>query len=355
MSFWDRFSTDVGIDLGTCNTLIYIRGKGIVVDEPSVVAVEKATKRVVAVGADAKRMLWKTPTSIAAIRPLRDGVIADIDCTEIMIRYFISKIIKKHQIIKSTRMMIGVPSCITEVEKRAVLEVAMKSGARDAHVIEESLAAAIGAKIPINEPAGHMICDIGGGTTEVSVISMGGMVVTNAIRLGGDEFDEAIMNYIRNVHRLEIGQQTAERLKIDIGNAAPIAIENAAAENNIEIEKMTVRGVDTVTGLPRQLEVDSIELREALRDPITKIIEEIKRTLGDTPPELSADIIERGIAMTGGGSLLKGLPKLVAKETGVPVFLVESPLTCVAIGAGESFELYRDMSSGQSIYNSLSN
>jgi rod shape-determining protein MreB len=345
MAFLDRFSTDVGIDLGTCNTLIYVRGKGIVVNEPSVVAVERGTKRVVAVGTEAKRMLWKTPANITAIRPLADGVIADIDSTEKMIKYFISKIIKKHQIIKSTRMMIGVPSCITEVERRAVLEVAMKSGARDANVIEETLAAAIGAKIPIDEPAGHMICDIGGGTTEVSVISLGGMVITNAIRLGGDEFDEAIVKHIRNVHNLIIGQSQAERLKIEIGNAAP--------EKNIE--KMTIAGADAITGLPRQLEVDSVELREALKDPISMIVEEIKRTLGATPPELAADIIERGIAMTGGGSLLKGLPKLVSKETGVPVFLVDLPLECVAIGAGESFEMYRDLSSGQSIYNSLSN
>jgi rod shape-determining protein MreB len=345
MSFWDRFSTEVGIDLGTCNTLIYIRGKGIVVNDPSVVAVERGTKRVVAVGADAKRMLWKTPANITAIRPLKDGVIADIESTEIMLRYFISKILKRHQIVKSTRMMIGVPTCITQVEKRAVLEVAMKAGARDASVIPESLAAAIGAKIPINEPAGHMICDIGGGTTEISVISLNDMVITNAIRLGGDAFDESIIKHIRSVHNLIIGQQTAEQLKIEIGNAAP--------EKNIE--KMTIKGTDAITGLPRQLEVDSIELREALKDPITQIIDEIKRTLGQTPPELAADIIDHGIVMSGGGSLLKGLPKLISKETGVPVFPVEHPMECVAIGAGEYFELLRNMSYGQSIYNNLSN
>jgi rod shape-determining protein MreB len=345
MAFWDKFSTEVGIDLGTCNTLIYIRGKGIVVNEPSVVAVERGTKRVVAVGADAKRMLWKTPANITAIRPLANGVIADIESTEIMIRYFISKILKKHQIIRSTHMMIGIPSCITEVERRAVLEVAMKAGARTADVIPESLAAAIGAKIPINEPAGHMICDIGGGTSEISVISLNGMVITKCIRLGGDEFDEAIIKHIRSVHQLIIGQQTAEQLKIEIGNAAP--------EKNIE--KMAIKGTDAITGLPRQLEVDSIELREALKDPITQIIDVIKQTLGQTPPELAADIIDHGIVMSGGGSLLKGLSKLISKETGVPVFSVEHPLDCVAIGAGESFELYRGVSSGQSIYNNLSN
>lgn len=343
MSFLDRFTTDIGIDLGTCNTLIYVRGKGIVINEPSVVAVEKATSKVVAVGAEAKRMLWKTPGDIVAIRPLADGVIADMDSTEKMIRYFISKIMPRHHLFRSMRMKIGIPSCITEVERRAVQEAALKAGAKDVQVIEESLAAAIGAAIPIHEPAGHMVCDIGGGTTEVSVISLGGMVVTNAIRLGGDEFDEAIMKHVRSVHSLVIGQQTAERLKIEIGNASP--------EKNIE--KMEIKGTDAITGLPRRLEIDSVEVREALKDPITQIVEEIKHTLGETPPELAADIIERGIVMTGGGSLLKGLPKLISKETGVPVFLVEAPLECVAIGAGLSFELFKDMSSDRSIYDNL--
>lgn len=343
MAFFDRFSTDIGIDLGTCNTLIYVRGKGIVINEPSVVAVERGTKRVVAVGAEAKRMLWKTPGDIIAIRPLSDGVIADMDSTEKMIRYFISKIMPRHQLFKSMRMKIGIPSCITEVEKRAVQEAALKAGAKEVQVIEESLAAAIGAQIPIHEPAGHMVCDIGGGTTEVSVISLGGMVVTNAIRLGGDEFDEAIIKHVRNVHNLVIGQQTAEKLKIDIGNATP--------EKNIE--KMEIKGTDAITGLPRRLEIDSVEVREALKDPITQIVDEIKHTLGQTPPELASDIFTHGIVMTGGGSLLKGLPKLISKETGVPVILVESPLECVAIGAGQAFELFRDMSSDRSIYDNL--
>src|SRR5574344_3163611 len=221
MSFWDRFSTDIGIDLGTCNTLIYVRGKGIVIDEPSVVAVEKGTKRVVAVGAEAKRMLWKTPGNIIAIRPMADGVIADIDSTEKMIKYFISKVIPRHQIFKSTRMKIGIRSCITQVERRAVIEAALKAGAKEVEVIEESLAAAIGAQIPIYEPAGHMVCDIGGGTTEVSVISLGGMVISNAIRIGGDEFDEAILKHVKLVHNLIIGESTAEDVKIKIGNAYP--------------------------------------------------------------------------------------------------------------------------------------
>lgn len=344
MSFFDRFSTDIGIDLGTCNTLIYVRGKGIVVDEPSVVAVEKGTKRVVAVGAEAKRMLWKTPGNIVAIRPLADGVIADIDSTEKMIRYFVAKVIPHHQLFKSTRMKIGIPSCVTQVERHAVIEAALKAGAKEVDVIEESLAAAIGAKIPINEPAGHMVCDIGGGTTEVSVISLGGMVVTNSIRVGGDKFDEAIVKHILQVSNLKIGQQSAERIKIQIGNA-----EIDGGTN----EKMEIRGTDAITGLPRRLEIDSLEIRESLKEPVQKVVDEVKHTLGSTPPELAADIVERGIVMTGGGSMLKGLPKLISKETGVPVILVENPLECVALGAGQAFDLFKDMSTGRMVYNNI--
>ncbi len=339
----DAFSSDIGIDLGTCNTLIYVRGKGIVISEPSVVAVERGTKKVVAVGAEAKRMLWKTPGDIIAIRPLRDGVIADLETTEKMIRYFIQKVLPRRWFVKP-RMVIGVPTCITEVERRAVEESAYKAGAREVKVIEESLAAAIGAEIPINEPAGHMICDIGGGTTEISVISLGGMVVSNAIRLGGDEFDEAIIKHVRSVHNLIIGEQTAENLKITIGNAYP----------DKKIERMEIKGTDAITGLPRRLEIDSVEVREALQEPINAVIEEIKRTLGETPPELAADIVERGIVMTGGGSLLKGLPKLISKETGVPVILAESALLCVAMGAGMYFDHTKKSSaSGKTIYNTI--
>lgn len=342
--FTDAFSTDIGIDLGTCNTLVYVRGKGIVVSEPSVVAVERGTKKVVAVGAEAKRMLWKTPGDIIAIRPLRDGVIADLETTEKMIRYFITKILPRRWFVKP-RMVIGVPTCITEVERRAVEESAYKAGAREVKVIEESLAAAIGANIPIFEPAGHMVCDIGGGTTEISVISLGGMVVTNAIRLGGDEFDEAIIKHVRSVHNLIVGEQTAETLKMSIGNAVA----------DKQIEKMEIKGTDAITGLPRRLEMDSVEVREALQEPISAVIEEIKRTLGQTPPELAADIVERGIVMTGGGSLLKGLPKLIAKETGVPVILAEEPLLCVAKGAGKYFEHVRYGGDGsKTIYNNIS-
>ncbi|MCR4733682.1 MAG: rod shape-determining protein [Treponema sp.] len=343
MGFLDKFSTDIGIDLGTCNTLIYVKDKGIVIDEPSVIAVERGTKRIVAVGSEAKRMLDKTPGNIIAIRPLADGVIADIDSTEKMIKYFISKIIPRHQLFKSVRMKIGIPSCITDVERRAVIEAALKAGAKEVEVIAESLAAAIGAKIPIYEPAGHMICDIGGGTSEVSVISLGGMVVTHSIRIGGDKFDESIVKHVRSVHNLIIGQPAAERLKIQIGNAAP----------EKTIEKMELKGTDAITGLPRRLEIDSVEVREALKEPVNKIVDEIKTVLSETPPELASDIIERGIVMTGGGSMLRELPRLISKETGVPVILVEKPLECVALGAGEAFSLFKNMSSERAIYDSL--
>jgi rod shape-determining protein MreB len=338
----DSFSMDIGMDLGTCNTLIYIRGKGIVLDEPSVVAVERGTNRLVAVGKEAKNMLSRTPGDIIAKRPLRDGVIADPDMTEKMIKYFIQKVVTRNWFVKP-RMVIGVPSCITKVEENAVIDSAYKAGARSVKVITESLAAAIGAGIPITEPAGHMICDIGGGTSEISVISLKGMVVTSAIRIGGDEFDEAIVRHIRNVHNLIIGEQTAERLKIEIGNASP----------ERTIEKMEIKGTDAITGLPRRFEVDSVEIREALMDAVGLIVEEVKRTLGKTPPELAADIVERGIVMSGGGALLKGLPKLIAKETGVPVILAEKPLQCVAIGAGKYFETMNSREGSASVYESL--
>ena len=333
----------VGIDLGTCNTLIYVRSKGIVIDEPTVVAVEKGTNRILAVGSEAKNMLERTPSNILAIRPLADGVIADIDSTERMIKYFIQKIIPKHQIFKSLRMKVGIPSCVTDVERRALIEAALKAGAKEVEVIAESLAAAIGAKIPIYEPAGHMICDIGGGTAEVSVISLGGMVITSSIRVGGDKFNEALVKHVKSVHNLIISLQAAERLKIQIGNASA----------DKTIEKMELKGADAITGLPRRLEIDSVEVREALKEPVKRIVEEIKSVISQTPPELASDIIDRGIVMTGGGSMLKGLPKLISKETGVPVILVENPLECVALGAGQAFELFRDMSSDRSVYDSL--
>ncbi len=326
--FSNMFSFDLGIDLGTANTLIHLAGKSIVLSEPSVVAVERGTKRVIAVGQEAKRMLGKTPGDIIAIRPLRDGVIADFEMTEKMIKYFIQKVTPKRLFNPRPRIVIGVPSCITEVERRAVRESAEQAGAKDIYLIEESRAAAIGANIPIHEPAGNMICDIGGGTTEISVISLGGMVISNAIRIGGDEFDEAIIKHAKMVHNLVIGEATAEDVKIKIGNAFP----------EREIKKMDIRGRDAITGLPKVLEMDSVEIREALQEPINIIIDEIKKTLDQTPPELSADIVERGIVLTGGGALLTGLTKLIRSQTGVPTIIAENPLLCVALGAGKFLE-----------------
>ena len=326
--FSEKFSNDLGIDLGTANTLIHARGRGIVLSEPSVVAVERGTKKIIAIGQEAKRMLGRTPGDIIAIRPLRDGVIADFETTEKMIKHFIEKVTPKGLFKPKPRVVIGVPSCITEVEKRAVRESAEQAGAKEIYLIEESMAAAIGANIPINEPAGNMICDIGGGTTEISVISLGGMVISNAIRIGGDEFDEAIIKHVKLVHNLIIGESTAEEVKIKIGNAYP----------EREVKKMEIRGRDAISGLPKVLSMDSVEIREALQEPINIIIEEIKKTLDQTPPELAADIVERGIVLSGGGALLTGLAKLIGQQTGVPVIIAENPLLCVALGAGKFLE-----------------
>lgn len=338
----DTFSTDIGMDLGTCNTLVYLRGRGIVLKEPSVVAIERGTKRVVAVGQEAKRMLWRTPDKIITIRPLRDGVIADLDTTEKMIRYFCSQVIKKRFFIKP-RMVIGVPSCITDVERRAVVESAMKAGARNVILIEESLAAAIGAGMPIHDPVGNMVCDVGGGTSEISVISYGNMVVTRAIRVGGDEFDESIIKYVRDKRNLIIGQSTAEEIKISIGNVLP----------DDKIEKKEVKGVDTITGLPRRIELDSVEVRDSLLSSVDLILEEIKKTLAATPAELAADIIERGIVLTGGGALLKGFGQYISNQTKVPVIVAEDPLLCVAKGAGMYFDSVKNTYGDNNLYNDL--
>ncbi|HQB62137.1 MAG TPA: rod shape-determining protein, partial [Spirochaetota bacterium] len=275
-----------------------------------------------------KRMLGRTPGDIIAIRPLRDGVIADFETTEKMIKFFIEKVIPKSLFKPKPRVVMGVPSCITEVEKRAVRESAEQAGSKEIYLIEESMASAIGANIPINEPAGNMICDIGGGTTEISVISLGGMVISNAIRIGGDEFDEAIIKHIKLVHNLVIGESSAEEIKIRIGNAYP----------EREVKKIEIKGRDTISGLPKILEMDSFEIRDALQEPINIIVEEIKKTLDQTPPELAADIVERGIVLTGGGALLTGLSKLISSQTGVPVIIAENPLLCVALGAGKFLE-----------------
>jgi rod shape-determining protein MreB len=325
--FKDKFANDLGIDLGTANTLIHVHGRGIVLSEPSVVAVERGTKKIIAIGQEAKKMLGRTPGEIIAIRPLRDGVIADFETTEKMIRYFIEKVTPKSWFSSKPRITIGIPSCITEVEKRAVREAADIAGAKEVYLIQESMAAAIGANIPVEEPAGNMICDIGGGTTEISVISLGGMVISNAIRIGGDEIDNSLIKYIKQQHNLVIGESTAEEVKIRDGNLFP--------ESSKESKKIQIKGRGAITGLPKVLEIDTSEIKKAIQEPINTIIEEIRKTLDQTPPELAADIVERGIVLSGGGALLKGLSKYISSHTGVPVIIAENPMLCVALGAGK--------------------
>ncbi|MCB1145389.1 MAG: rod shape-determining protein [Leptospiraceae bacterium] len=334
--FHSLFSNDMGIDLGTANTLVYVKGQGIVLSEPSVVAVHAGTGKVLAVGQEAKRMLGRTPGEIVAIRPMKDGVIADFETVEKMIRYFINKVHNRATLVKP-RIVIGVPSGITEVEKRAVRESAEQAGAREIYLIEEAMAAAIGADIPVNEPAGNMVIDIGGGTTEIAVISLSGMVISESIRVGGDEFDEAIIKHLRQQYNLVIGERTAEEVKLAIGNAF--------AEK--KLETFELKGRDAMSGLPRTLTIDSAEIRKALKEPIDAILEGTMGVLEKTPPELAADIVERGIVMTGGGSLLKGLDKFLSKETGVPVIRAENPLNCVALGAGKYLEELKFIKGGK--------
>ena len=321
------FSRDMGIDLGTANTLVYVRGRGIVLQEPSVVAVQEGTRQVVAVGAEAKRMIGRTPGNIVAIRPMADGVIADFDVTQTMLRYFIAKASQRRSLFRP-RVVVCVPSGVTEVEKRAVIDATLQAGAREAFLIEEPMAAAIGSGLPVHEPTGNMIVDIGGGTTEVAVISLGGIVTHRSIRVAGDEMDEAIINYVKRNYNMLIGERTAEEVKIEVGSAFPYE-----GEGSIEI-----RGRDLVTGLPKTLVISAEEVREALREPIQAIVEAIKVTLERTPPELAADIMDRGIVLAGGGALLRGLDRLVSEETGMPVMLADEPLLCVARGTGRVLE-----------------
>ena len=321
------FSRDMGIDLGTANTLVYVRGRGIVLQEPSVVAVQEGTRQVVAVGAEAKRMIGRTPGNIVAIRPMADGVIADFDVTQTMLRYFIAKASQRRSLFRP-RVVVCVPSGVTEVEKRAVIDATLQAGAREAFLIEEPMAAAIGSGLPVHEPTGNMIVDIGGGTTEVAVISLGGIVTHRSIRVAGDEMDEAIINYVKRNYNMLIGERTAEEVKIEVGSAFPYE-----GEGSIEI-----RGRDLVTGLPKTLVISAEEVREALREPIQAIVEAIKVTLERTPPELAADIMDRGIVLAGGGALLRGLDRLVSEETGMPVMLADEPLLCVARGTGKVLE-----------------
>jgi len=322
-----RFSRDMGIDLGTANTLVYVRGRGVLLREPSVVAIDRDTKRPLAVGEEAKRMLGRTPGSIIATRPLKDGVIADFELTEKMIRYFIEKV-HRRSMFTAPMVVIGIPSGVTEVEKRAVKEASKKAGAKEAYVIEEPMAAAIGAGMPISEPTGCMIVDIGGGTTEVAVISLGDIVTARSIRVAGDEIDEAIINYIRRTYNLYIGDRTAEEAKIEVGSAYPSGNERT----------MDVRGRDLISGLPRRATISSGEIREAIQEPINAIVEAVKVTLESTPPELAADLYERGILLAGGGALLEGLDLLIARETGMPVHIADDPLSCVVLGTGKVLE-----------------
>ena len=317
------FSNDIGIDLGTANSLVYVKDRGIVLNEPSVVAIQTGTTRVLAVGDEAKRMLGRTPGNIVAIRPLRHGVIADFEITEAMLRYFIRKVHNRRQMVRP-RVIISVPSGITEVEKRAVKDSAAHAGAREVYLIEEPMAAAIGVGLPVQEPAGNMIVDMGGGTTEVAIISLAGIVHSRSVRVGGDEMDEAIVHYMKRVYNLMIGERTAEEIKITIGSAHPLGEEMS----------MEVKGRDLVAGLPKTITITSEEIREALQEPVSAIIEAIRITLERCPPELSADLVDRGIVLAGGTALLRGIDKLIAEQTGLPVHVAEDPLSAVAEGTG---------------------
>ncbi|MBF0557777.1 MAG: rod shape-determining protein [Nitrospirae bacterium] len=317
------FSNDLAIDLGTANTLVYLKGRGIICNEASVVVIRRDNKLPVAVGIEAKEMLGKTPSNILAIRPMKDGVIADFDATEVMLKYFITKAHNRKSFV-SPRVIIGVPSGITQVEQRAVKDAAHASGAREVYLIEEPMAAAVGVGLPVGEPSGNMIVDIGGGTTDVAVISLDGIVYSKAVRVGGDKMDEAIMAYIKRKYNLMIGERTAERIKIDLGSAY--------ATNNSE--PMEIKGRDLVSGIPKAINVTEEEIREALLESIGLILDTIKVTLENTPPELAADIVDKGIVLAGGGALLRGLDILIREQTGVPVILPDDPLTAVVRGCG---------------------
>lgn len=319
------FSCDIGIDLGTANTLVFIKGQGVVLREPSVVAVQKGTKKILAVGAEAKRMLGRTPGNIVAVRPMKSGVIADFDITEAMIRYFITKARgRKLMQFLRPRVVIATPSEITEVERRAVKEAATHAGARDVTLIEEPMAAAIGVGLPVEEPAGNLIVDIGGGTCEVALISLSGIAQAKSVRVGGDTMDECIMNYMRRVYNLLIGERMAEDIKVSIGSAYPLKEEMC----------MEVRGRDLVAGLPKTLTVSSEEIREALKDPVTAIVDAVRMILNEAKPELASDLVDRGIVLSGGSALLRGLDNLIASQTGLPVIVADDPLSGVANGTG---------------------
>lgn len=324
----------MGIDLGTANTLVYVSGKGIVLQEPSVVAMDQENKVPLAVGEDAKKMLGRTPGNVVALRPLRDGVIADFDTAELMLKHFIRRVHEGRTLV-SPRIVIGIPSGVTGVERRAVMEAASQAGARDVYLIDEPVAAAIGAGLPVAEPTGNMIIDIGGGTTEVAVLSLQGTVLSESVRVAGDELSEAITQYMKKVHNLVIGERTAEEIKIFIGSAYPTDGDNETV--------MDVRGLHMLSGLPRTITVKSPEIREAMSEPLSVIVEAVKRTLERTPPELAADIIDRGIMLAGGGALLRGLDTLISHETGIVVHIAADPLSCVVLGTGRVLENFKQL------------
>lgn len=331
-------SMDIGIDLGTANVLIYIKGKGVVLREPSVVAIDRDTNNILAVGEEARQMIGRTPGNIVAIRPMRDGVIADFDITESMLRHFIEKVIG-HSFMIRPRIMVCIPSCITMVEQRAIQEAAEQAGARSTYLIEEPLAAAMGAGLDISEPYGSMVVDIGGGTTDVAVISLGGIVISDSLRVAGDKFDEAIMDYIKKEFNLMIGERTAENIKMEVGAAFPEARHS----------KMNIRGRDLLTGLPKNIEVTTEQISKALTPSVVQIVDCVKDVLEKCPPELASDIMDHGIILTGGGAMLYGLDELIRKETQISTSLAEDPLTCVALGTGRALENIDKLDSKKSI------
>lgn len=343
MGLLNRFSLsrDMGIDLGTANTLVYVSGKGIVLQEPSVVAIDQELKIPLAVGEDAKKMLGRTPGNVIAVRPLRDGVIADFDTAELMLKTFIRRVHEGKTLV-SPRIVIGIPSGVTGVERRAVMEAATQAGAREVRLIDEPIAAAIGAGLPVAEPTGNMIIDIGGGTTEVAVLSLQGTVISESVRVAGDELNEAIIQYLKKVHNLVIGERTAEEIKIELGSAYPTAEDDDAM--------MEVRGLHLLSGLPRTVTIKGPEIRESMSEPLSVIVEAVKRTLERTPPELAADIIDRGIMLAGGGALMKGLDTLISHETGIVTHVAADPLCCVVLGTGRVLEnkMLERVFSGQS-------
>jgi rod shape-determining protein MreB and related proteins len=331
-SMFKFIGRDMAVDLGTANTLVYVRGRGIVLNEPSVVAINTKSGAILAVGQEAKRMIGRTPAHIVAIRPLKDGVIADFDVTEKMLRYFIQKVHRRTFLAKP-RVVVCVPSGITGVEQRAVEEATISAGARSAYIIEEPMAAAIGAGLPVHEPTGNMVVDVGGGTTEVAVVSLGGIVTSQSIRIGGDELDEAIINYIKKEYSLMLGERTSEEIKMQIASAFPMPEEQQAE----------IRGRDLVTGLPKTIVVSAEEIRRAIEEPVNAIVDAVKNTLDKTPPELAADIMDKGIVLAGGGSLLKGLDERLKHETGMPIHIAEDPLFAVAIGSGKCLEEFESL------------